>query len=152
NGSPSMIGQVDYTPSDEVELALGGIYGPEQSCNPRTSINGVGAHCNRNKRGLVDLVVTLEPTDALTVLLNFDWASEEEAAKVHPGRQAQWGGFSGIVSYELTDWLVVSARGEWFDDTQGARTELRQRLWEETVSFKILLTEYLYLRGEYRHD
>src|SRR5438477_2933214 len=87
----SGIGNITYTASDMVALAANGIWGPEQ-----TGKTGP-------KRGIADLVATLKPTSALTLLLNYDWADEEKAAL--NGGTAIWQGFAAVANYAFTDRL-----------------------------------------------
>jgi hypothetical protein len=129
---------------------VNGIYGPEQTCFPEPGAFQSG--CNRNKRGVVDVVGNFKLTDELGFLLNFDWGSEDEASVVNPGRHSTWVGFSGVATYQFTDRFSSALRGEWFEDAQGSRTGTQQNLWEITLDFKAMLSEYIYTRIEYRHD
>ena len=152
NGSPSVTGQVAVVPNDRVSVYVNGIYGPEQACNPAHSTLPGGMGCNRNKRGLVDAVATIKLLDPLTLSMNYDWASEDEASAVDPGRHSTWQGFSGILIYDPIKRLEFALRGEWFEDAQGSRTGLQQTLWEVTTSARVLLSDHIYTRAEYRHD
>jgi len=108
--------------------------------------------CNRNKRGVVDVVGNFKLTDDLGFNLNFDWASEDEASVVNPGRHSTWVGASGIITYQFNNRFSSAVRGEWFDDAQGSRTGTEQTLWDVTLDFKAMLSQYIYTRFEYRHD
>lgn len=139
NDSPSFIGNATYAAHDRVTLSANGIYGPEQT-------NKIGP-----KRGITDLVATIKATDQLTFLLNYDWGHEEDA--LPPSKEsALWQGFAAIATYAFTDRTSASVRGEWFEDHNGARTGLRQTLWEATVTGKYLITQHLVGTLEYRHD
>jgi hypothetical protein len=138
NQAKSFMGNVTYAPCDFATIAFNMITGAEQ-----TDQNG-------NDRTVFDLVTTIKPIDRVTLLLNYDYGDEENAALT--GTTANWQGFSGIVNYDFTDRFSTALRGEWFQDDGGARTGASQRLWETTVSFKYLLTKHLYGRAEYRHD
>jgi hypothetical protein len=138
NSDPSYMGNVTYAAMDQVTLAANGIWGPEQT------------HRVNAKRGVVDLVATLKPTPELTFLLNYDWGHEEGLT---PGNgSVTWQGFSGIASYSFTERCSASLRGEWFEDPNGARTGVKQSLWETTLDTKYLFTQHFYTRLEYRHD
>jgi Putative beta-barrel porin-2, OmpL-like. bbp2 len=65
-----------------------------------------------------------------------------------------WASANGYIVYDWTDNLELAVRGEWFRDSQGARTGLRQTLGEVTgtVNYKIPLVSGLLARLEYRHD
>lgn len=152
NSSPSVIGQVAVVPNDKVSVYVNGIYGPEQPCNPEHSVLPGGQQCNSNKRGVVDVVANVHFTDEWGFIFNGDWASEDEASVVNPGRHSTWEGMAGILTYQPINPLMMALRGEWFDDAQGSRTGTQQALWEVTFDVKYNLSEYIYTRAEYRHD
>ncbi len=138
NRVPTGIGNLTWVPSDMVTLALNGIFGSEQT--GRTG----------PKRGVIDVVGTIKPTEKLTFVLNYDWAREEEA--IGASTPAFWQGFALIANYAFTDRFSTAFRGEWFEDHNGVRTGARQTLWETTLTGKYLITQRLYGRLEYRHD
>jgi putative OmpL-like beta-barrel porin-2 len=69
-------------------------------------------------------------------------------------KSAQWNGAAGYIVYDWSDSLEFATRGEWFRDSEGARTGLRQTLGEitETINYKIPGVTGLLARLEYRHD
>ncbi|HLY37849.1 MAG TPA: outer membrane beta-barrel protein [Candidatus Binatia bacterium] len=140
NNGWSGIGNVTYTVNDQVTLAGNAIGGPEQT-------NKLG-----NKREVGDLVATIKPTSALTLLLNYDYGHEDHAAL--NGDDAFWQGFAAVANYNLTDRASVAVRGEWFEDHGGSRTNpsQMQTLYEGTLTGKYLITQHLYGQVEYRHD
>ena len=150
NSSPSVIGQIAVSPNDRAAVYVNGIYGPEQTCFPNPGATQSG--CNRNKRGVVDVVGSFKLTEDLGFIVNFDFGSEDEASAVNPGRHSTWIGAAGYVTYQITDRFSVATRGEWFSDAQGSRTGVQQDLWNVTFDFKAMLSEYIYTRIEYRHD
>ncbi len=134
----SGIGNITYTVNDMVTLAANGIGGPTQT-------NKLG-----NKRYVGDLVATIKPTSALTLLLNYDYGREDGAAV--NGDLALWQGFAAVANYNFTDRASAAVRGEWFEDHGGSRTGTIQTLYEATVTGKYLITQHLYGQLEYRHD
>ena len=150
NSSPSVMGQIAMSPNDRAALYVNGVWGPEQTCFPNPG--AVQSGCNRNKRGVIDVVGNFKLTDDLGFIMNFDYGSEDEASAVNPGRHSTWIGASGIITYQITDRFSAATRGEWFSDAQGSRTGVQQDLWGITVDFKAMLSEYIYTRIEYRHD
>jgi hypothetical protein len=138
NRSPSFMGNLTYVVNDQVTLSANGIYGPEQT-------GKIGP-----KRGVADFVATITPVDKLTLLLNYDWGHEDELTA--SGGAATWQGFAAVSNYDFTDRFSAAFRGEWFEDDEGARTGLRQKLWETTVTAKYLVTQHFCVRAEYRHD
>ncbi len=137
NQGKSAMGNLTYTLSDQITLSSNVIWGPEQTDN------------NSRKRGVISNVATIKANDRLTFLLNYDWGHEE---KVLGNESALWEGFAAIATYNFTDRCSGSVRGEWFEDHNGARTGVRQTLWESTVTAKYQVTQHAYLRLEYRHD
>ena len=137
NHSPSFMGNVTFAACDQFTIAANGIYGPEGK--------RVGP-----KRGVADLVATIKPHDQLTFVLNYDYG--HEANVINSQRPATWQGIAGVASVAVTPRTTVAARGEWFEDSDGARTGVAQGYWETTLSLKYLITQHVYWRGEYRHD
>ena len=148
NSSPSVTGQIAVSPNDRAAIYVNGIYGPEQTCFPAPGAFQSG--CNRNKRGVVDVVGNFKLTDDLGLIMNFDWGSEDEASVVNPGRHSTWVGAGGVLTYQFTNRFSTAVRGEWFSDAQGSRTGVQQDLWDVTFDFKAMLSEYIYTRVEYR--
>jgi hypothetical protein len=138
NAAPSEMGNITWIVNDMVTLSLNGIIGPEQTSE------------DDNLRKVGDLVATIKPTDKLTFLLNYDYGHEENVTA--GGANGHWQGFAGVANYAWTDRFSTAFRAEWFEDADGARTGVEQRLWETTLTAKYLITQHLYVQGEYRHD
>jgi hypothetical protein len=138
NNSPTFLTNAAWTVSDQVSLAGTFIYGPEQT-------NNIG-----HKRALGDLVATIKPIDPLTLLLNYDYGNEDKAAL--DGGSAEWQGFAAVAQYNFTDRFSLALRGEWFEDSDGARTGTQQVLYEGTATAKYLVTQHLYGQVEMRRD
>jgi hypothetical protein len=116
---------------------------------------------NGNNRTLLDLYTTIYPLaedTALKLLLNFDWGGEQGAGV--GGGYASWYGFAGIVRYDLSDQWFIAGRGEFFSDSDGARTaaafapaaNTSVDLYEMTFSVGYKPVENLLLVGELRYD
>jgi hypothetical protein len=132
------IGNITWTATKELVLAANLIGGPTQN-------NNVG-----NKRVVADLVGTYKPCDPMTISLNYDYGHEDNAAA--DGGDASWTGVSGVVAYNFTDRFSASGRLEFFNDTDGFRTGVRQTLYEWTATAKYLVTQHLYALAEFRQD
>jgi len=137
-GGVTGLGNITWTATDQITLAANGIYGPNQPSNLS------------RKRGVLDLVATIKPIDPLTISLNYDWGKEDHAGL--NGENAIWQGFAAVVNYNFTDRFSAAGRGEFFNDWNGARTGVSQRLWEMTGDLKYLITQHLYIQGEFRAD
>jgi hypothetical protein len=129
---------VTYAPVELISFTANGLTGPEQDNN------------NSNIRSLLDLIATIKPLKPLSIILNYDNGREQDAAP--SGGVATWMGFAGIVKYDFNDTYSLAARAEVFNDQDGVRTGVQQRLKEVTVTPEIRLNGGIILRPEYRHD
>ncbi len=101
-------------------------------------------------RTLLDVVAGYNLTPALTVALNLDNASQDDA--LGAGKDAKWNGLAGYVNFKLNDLWRVAARLEYFNDKDGFRTGVVQKWKEVTGTVAYLTTKNLELRGELRGD
>ncbi|MDG2306361.1 MAG: outer membrane beta-barrel protein [Candidatus Binatia bacterium] len=162
NSAPAAIGEIMIDPSEYANLKVSGSFGPEQTCRPNPGVLPTlqGQGCDSNMRGLVDVVLNVDPVEDLHTSINFLWASEDEASLVNPGRHAQWLGATGTVWYDFLDCFTVATRGEWFQDQQGVRlgttnaagNPIGATVWAVTGDLKAMLSEHVYIRSEYRYD
>lgn len=138
NDSKTVGGQLGLSPTEQLALYINWMYGAEQDDN------------EGNKRALIDLVANYQATDKLAFILNYDFATEEDAAL--GGGDADWQGIAGIIDYDLSEKIGLALRGEWFDDDGGSRTGASQDLYEVTLTGEYRWTDHLITRLEYRHD
>jgi hypothetical protein len=129
--------QVGLNPSDTMSLLLTGYYGDEAS----TAVD-------QDKRGLIDLVASLKLSDTITVAFNYDRGSQ---ATPTSGTDL-WQGYALYLSMALSEKLKLSARGEYFDDNDGARTGTPVTAKELTLTASTKVNESLEWRVELRHD
>ena len=127
------------TPIDPVQLTFNFMYGPEEANN------------NSSKRFLFDWIGTFKATKKLTFMANVDYAQENNDPHIN-GNNSQWYGVAGYAKYEFTDYFSASIRGEYFDDKNGVRTGIAQKLKEVTLTAEFKIAKDLLLRPEYRHD
>ncbi len=133
-----------YAPSKTMSFAANYYGGKELVANyPKsTDLNGM--------RNLIDLVGTFNVTDALTLVVNYDWGSQDKGDPA--GGDAKWQGIAGYANYQINDQWRVSLRGEYFDDKQGYRTGVQQKWKEATVTVAWMPIKPLELRLEGRYD
>jgi len=142
NDGKTVIGQMSVNPLKNFNLTVSGIYGPEQ--DDTTS----------PKRWVVDVIATYNPMDRLTLQLNYDYGSEDEAVLDIFGQKddARWQGIAAYINYNFTENIGLALRGEYFEDEDGARTGFPQDLWETTSTLHYRFHENMVVRLEYRHD
>ena len=164
NDGKSIEGQLALTPTSNLSMLINGMYGPEQ------------ANHGNSKRGIIDPIVTWKtPLKGLQLIGEYMYAHEDAPVSVSPFVTSQgnslidptteaalspithgvdWQGFAGYAVYDFSENLELATRFEWFRDSDGARTGLRQTLYEvtETLNYKVPLVNGLLARLEYRHD
>jgi hypothetical protein len=134
---------VSYTPVKEVVLAAQGYFGKER-------VNGLVNTGPEGTRNLIDVVATYNATDKLTLIVNYDYATQANA--VNGGSSAKWSGVAAYANYQFNDQWRISLRGEYFDDRDGYRTLVAQKWKEATLTVGYALNKNLELRGEIRGD
>ena len=103
-------------------------------------------------RSLLDLVATLNATDALSFVLSYDNGKQEHGTAT--GGDAKWDGIAGYANYKFSDMWRVSLRTEKLKDKDGFITALgtAQTLKETTLTVGYAPVSSLELRAEYRKD
>ena len=106
------------------------------------------------------MVATWNVTDALAVVLNYDWGKQENFGAFltslelydGPNYDAKWSGLAGYVNYTVNDNWKLSLRAEYLDDKDGYRTGIIQKWKEVTGTVAYLPTKHAELRLELRGD
>jgi hypothetical protein len=128
-----------FTPIDPVLLNFNFMYGPEQQDN------------SSHNRFLFDWMGAFKATKQLTFMANVDYAHEESDPN-NAGNNSEWYGAAMYAKYDFTEWFGASIRAEYFDDKNGVRTGIAQKLKEVTLSPEFRMAKGLLVRPEYRHD
>jgi len=115
------------------------MYGPEQPDN------------SSHNRFLFDWIGAFKVTKQLTLMANVDYA-HEESDPLNGGKNSEWYGAALYAKYDFTDFFSTSIRAEYFDDKNGVRTGIAQKLKEITLSPEFRIAKGLLVRPEYRHD
>ncbi|MFI4957081.1 MAG: outer membrane beta-barrel protein [Gammaproteobacteria bacterium] len=135
-----------YTPHPIVAIALTGYTGGQRA-EDRTSSGPESA------RTLIDLVTTVNATDKLTFILNYDYGIQSKALLPNDNiAEAVWQGIAGYSNYKFDDNWRISFRGEIFSDRNGYRTGVEQSWKELTLTLGYSPIKNIEFRGETRHD
>ena len=102
------------------------------------------------RRDLLDLVVSYNVTDALTLAAEGDEGQQQDA--IAAGSSAKWDGVGGYANYAINTLWRVAGRLEYFDDKNGFTTGIAQKWKEGTLTLAYLPTSQMELRGEVRYD
>ena len=115
NGSLDITGQLKYTVTNKWAVVLSAISGDEAPTPPP------GVAGQDGWRTVLDANGTYNVSDELTLGFNgmFGWAAQTSDGGVGGGTGI-WYGAAVYAKYVLTDYVTLNARGEWFDDQDGA--------------------------------
>ncbi len=138
NSSKSVCGQIGANPLTGMNLYATCMYGPEKTNN------------NSDNRGLLDIVGTYAVNTTISVGVNGDYGDEQHSAA--NGGTATWVGFAGYLRANLLSEFSVSLRVEQFEDKDGIRTGVAQKLREVTITPEYRPAEHFVLRGDFRVD
>lgn len=105
-------------------------------------------------RTLFDGMLMFSASEKLSLMLNYDWATQANATTVTPNGAgtAKWSGWAAYAGYQLADQWKLSVRGEYFDDRDGYRTGVIQKWKEATLTLAHTPIKNLELRAEVRGD
>ncbi|MGH8761003.1 MAG: outer membrane beta-barrel protein, partial [Burkholderiales bacterium] len=142
---------VSFSPSKTVSLAAVTYFGKERVAG-LTKNELPPAFQPEGQRKLFDAVVTINATEKLTFVLNYDTASQANTSTFTGVGTSKWDGFAGYANYQFTDHWRLSFRTEYFNDKQGYRTGVVQKWKENTLTVAWLPTKPIELRGEVRRD
>lgn len=162
NNSKTLELGVSWVASDMVSLTLQGYSGKEPITDPMTG-NTVDTN-----RLLVDTVLTIKPTSALSLVLNYDYGKQKDAVLNGAGtdaKDAKWTAIIGYINYQFTDEWRTSLRLEQFNDEDGYRIgytdqdptsssfgDLSKKTKAVTLTVGYAPSANFELRGEVRQD
>jgi hypothetical protein len=138
NKSKSVGLQLNLSPLTGLNVIPGFMYGPEKTNN------------NRDNRALVDLVTTYSLSESVAIGLNVDYGNEANSPA--DNERVEWLGFAGYLKYKISENYSIAIRGEEFDDKNGTRTGIIQKLTEITLTPSVNLNNSLILRFDLRYD
>jgi hypothetical protein len=138
NRAKSVGAQLVLTPVEPLTILVGAMTGAERPGN------------DSDHRSLLDLSLIWKARANLTLGANGDWAAEHEA--LGPNADAHWSGIAGYARLGPIAGVTWSMRGETFDDIDGIRTGVNQRVSELTLTPEASFNANLRVRGDLRFD
>ena len=99
-------------------------------------------------------MITINASDKLQFILNYDNGSQDNTVNVTPrgASTSKWDGIAAYAIYQFTDQWRFSTRAEYFNDKDGYRTGLVQKWKEGTITVSWLPMKAVELRAEVRRD
>jgi len=139
NNSAKTVGaQLTWTPVKSISVAGNFCYGPE-----RTNVDS-------DPRTAWELVAQWKKSDLTVFGLDLLYGTERGA--VVPGQLATWTGIVGYARLGLSGLFALCLRAEYFDDPEGARTSVAQKLKEVTVTPELKVSTHFIFRADLRID
>ena len=155
NDGKTVIWQVATTPAKMVLWNFEGTYGPEALAN------------NVSKRTSLDTVLSVTPTDKLSLWFQGNWGQDTNVTPLAPTTQGtstvHWNGLGAWAQYAFTSFYTQALRFEVMGDQNGAARmgtsltfnpgpAINQTVNEITWTHKFQITKNVATRVEYRHD
>lgn len=134
---------VTYAPVKALSLTLDGYAGKER-------VAGLTDSGPEGQRTLVDAIAVWNVTEALVLVLNYDWG--RQAGGAADGGAAQWSGLAGYLNYGFNEHWRASLRSEYLNDADGYRTGFVQRWRETTLTLAWMPAKAIEARLEWRTD
>ena len=157
--------QFNWAVAENTSFIVNGSHGPEQDDDLTDSGADGNGTADGNWRHFWDIIIALKPLEKTSINLNFDFGTEEGAEGIGggffaspTGSTGKWWGIAGILSQDITDSFGLAIRGEYFDDSDGARlgwipgATHGNRIYEVTLTGNIKIKENLLVRPEVRYD
>jgi len=138
NDSKSFMGQVAVPLGEKGSISVQGIYGAEGDDN------------EHDMRGVIDVVASFSPSDAIDLVFNADYGSQENVANT--GEDADWWGAAAYIDAMITESFGVATRAEFFSDSNEDRGGLGTDGWEVTVTGHQAYGDNALARLEARYD
>ena len=138
NRSKSLGAQLTFTPSKKVTVVANYMVGPERGDN------------NADARHMVNVNARWNVTDRAVLIVDVVYGSEANA--VTQGQTAMWNGIVGYARFGLSDSFALILRGELFNDRDGARTGVAQKLKGITLTPELKVSSHFLMRADFRID
>lgn len=144
NTGKSLGGTVIYKPTGAVTLIENYMGGPEEAGD------------NTNWRHVWDTVLTVAPTERVSLAFNYDYGKEAKDAICTPASRTAtsctWQGIAAYAKFQPNTWFAVVPRFEYFDDKDGFTTGATQKVKEGTLTLEFKHKDGVLMRAEYRRD
>ncbi len=138
NTAKSFGAQLIWTPSKSVTAVANYMVGAERS------------DTNGNARNMVNVNAQWKASDRIVLTVDLVYGAEPNA--VTQGRTAMWNGVVGYARFGFGDTFALILRGELFNDRDGARTGVAQKLTGVTLTPELKVGSYVVFRGDVRVD
>jgi len=160
----ALLWRVGWT-GDTVAVGVNGVWGGDnyfsaRSGAPCPSATSTDGTCrNKDKMGIVDLVVNWDPSEKLSTYLNFDYlwnTNSKSASGTGTDSDPQGYGVALAGRYAITETTGFALRGEYVRSEDnlifGGGSGKDQDLWSLTSTLDHMLTDNLQVKAEIRYE
>ena len=148
--------ELGFTAAPSKMFSLAGVYyaGKELA----GGIAALPAQTSNGNRQLYNLVATLNATDKLSFVVEYDNASQDNATTLDGATTARWDGLAAYANYQFNEKWRTSLRSEYMNDKDGYKLAYAngattgQRWNESTLTLAYMPVASFELRGEVRGD
>jgi hypothetical protein len=163
NSGKTIEGELAWTPIDAFSATINGIYGPEQTNEGGSKLAAIDPIATwktpiTNVTLIGEYLYAYEVGPITPVELTYSSEGNSLPGELSPKGQfnphADWQGAAGYIIWDLTPTVEFATRGEYFRDSEGVRSGIRQSLGEitETLNYKVPAVTGLLARLELRYD
>jgi len=138
NSSKSFGAQLTFTPTKTVTVVANYMGGPEENDD------------NHDLRNVVNVNAQWKLSDLTALTVDVVYGTEPNA--VTQGQTAMWDGVVGYARFGLSDTFALILRGELFNDRDGARTGIAQKLKGVTLTPELKVSPHFVVRADLRVD
>jgi hypothetical protein len=157
DNNKAFTGQLSYG-GETYNAAISVIYG-----SPQYDGNGKYRSYEGDKEGMLDVLLTAQPMEALSVWVNFDWGFDRDLVQIgRNGRKIQTYddadvfGIAAAARYQVLESTGIAVRGELVSESDGylglPKGDGDSSLYSLTATIDHMLTENLMARVEGRFD
>ncbi|HKJ82501.1 MAG TPA: outer membrane beta-barrel protein [Mariprofundaceae bacterium] len=149
----SLEAQVNYTPADSVYLSLQATSGSEPAQGGYAAAGTIYGN-----RTLVNTVDSWDVNDKVSLMVDAGYGTQKKAISLAAGAPAtaktvKWWYITPYLNYHITSQWRIALRGQYFDDKDGFRTGVAQKLKAGTFTLAYAPSgTNSEIRAEYRYD
>jgi len=148
----SFEGQITYSPITPVYLSVQATYGMEAAQGNYGTAGTIYA-----ERALYNTVDRWDINDTLSLMLDAGYGTQKHAISLAPGatglaQTVKWWYVTPYLNYHFTKQWRVALRAQYFDDKDGFRTGVAQKLKAGTITLAYMPNDHAEVRAEYRYD
>ncbi len=152
NGGKSAEAQITFKPVDPIYLSVQATAGREVAQGTLGKVSAI-----LGTRTLINTVDSWNVNSSISIMIDAGYGEQQHAISLAAGstglaQTAKWWYVIPYLNYHITDQWRVALRAQYFDDRDGYRTGVAQKLAAGTVTLAYAPSASSEVRAEYRYD